>query len=473
MGNFLAKLAGAREEILAQCPTERIKFQGLGSAILITSCIATVSMWFALASAMGINPMLAFPIAILWGLVILGIDRWLVTSIPPHGKRRVGIAMPRVVLAILLGTLISTPIVLRAFQSDINTQIALIHQQRASQFLAQQQNSKVNHQVAYWSGQVTSLDKVINSGGQAPLNPAADPDVQSLTTQRNYWTAQQQKDYRQWQCQLYGGPGCPAGNGPLAQASHQTYLAAGQQVRKIEGEITARENVLSATDKNSEHIRLQQAKSALPNAEQELNNATAQEDALRNSYENANLASNGLLIRLQALNELSSSDFTLNATRFLLFLFFLVIECLPVTVKLLQKPGVYEEILQATAERERLDAIRGIRGGFGPASTADAAGSASGVPTDGPDIRGPAGAPVGVDQRRAAAREVWQPRPPTPRWANTGASAPTMSMPGEPGSRSELDAALRGLRDTRRTPTAPDGPAGPGGPELNYDDDDL
>ena len=135
MRNLLFAISGARPEILAKCPTERVKFESLGCAILITSAMATVSMWFALASAMGVNAFVALLGALAWGLIIMGIDRWLVTSMPATGGRRLGIALPRLVLAILLGSLISTPIVLRIFQSEINAQIAVIKQERASAFL--------------------------------------------------------------------------------------------------------------------------------------------------------------------------------------------------------------------------------------------------------------------------------------------------------------------------------------------------
>jgi Domain of unknown function (DUF4407) len=476
MGDFLARLAGAREQVLAQCPTERVKFQGLGSAILITSCVATVSMWFALDSAMGISPIAALPAALLWGVVILGIDRWLVTSLPPTGRRRLTIALPRVILALLLGTLISTPIVLRAFQGEINTQISLIKQQRASAFLNSQQHSKVSQQVTNWTNQVNNLDKVINSGGQQALNPSADPVIKSLTKQENTELGLEQKYYQQWQCQLYGGCGSPKGNGPLAQASHQSYLQAKQAVTNIQNQVTGRQNVLSATDKNSQATRLQQAESALPNAKAQLANAQAQETALRNSFENNNLATNGLLIRLQALNELSAGDFTLNSTRFLLFLFFLVIECLPITVKLLQRPGIYEEILQATAERELSDAKRAIRSRRAPAA----------VPTQA-QAQEPAGAPASpANEAHAAhgtserdlAREAWRTRPAVPKPSRPASpswrTAPTVTSPGNPdtaGSRSQLDRVLREMNDARRTPTAPAGYSK--GSELSYDDDDL
>src|ERR1700733_1916149 len=73
-GQFLITLSGARPEILALCPGERIRFQSIGWAILITSGMAVVSMWFALTTALGVHPYAALPIALLWGLVIMGID---------------------------------------------------------------------------------------------------------------------------------------------------------------------------------------------------------------------------------------------------------------------------------------------------------------------------------------------------------------------------------------------------------------
>src|SRR6202034_1623302 len=121
-------LAGAHEEVLALVPTERARFESLGWAILITSGMAAISMWFALASAVGINGILAVPVAVFWGLVIMGIDRWLVNSIPLDENRKWAIALPRLLLAILLGALISTPLVLRVFESEINAQIAKMQQ---------------------------------------------------------------------------------------------------------------------------------------------------------------------------------------------------------------------------------------------------------------------------------------------------------------------------------------------------------
>jgi Domain of unknown function (DUF4407) len=363
IARFLFALAGVRPDILDKWRTDRVKFQSLGLAILITSAIATISMWFALNDALGLGAGVAVVGAVIWGLVIMGIDRWLVTSMPLTGGRRWAIALPRLVLALLLGSLISTPIVLRVFQSEINAQIVIIKQQQASKFIAQQEKSKVGQQVDFWTKDVSNLEKVIDSNGEVPLNPSADPVVISLTKQRANELKLEHQYYEQWQCQLYGGKGCTKkGDGPLAQASHKLYLEAIASANKLANQIQHRDKQLTANDQASRNRRLQQATSALPAAKEHLRIAMSQQQALQVKYEQENIQTNGLLIRLEALNQLSGKSITINLTRLLLFLLFLVIECLPVTVKLMQQPGNYEEIVKAIAAQELRDARRSLTG---------------------------------------------------------------------------------------------------------------
>jgi hypothetical protein len=361
MGKLLIKLSGARPEILDHCPTEKIKFQSLGWAILITCAMAMVSMWFALTSAMGFNPVVSLPVALLWGFVIMGIDRWLVISMPSDGSRKFLLAVPRVLLALLLGSLISTPIVLRIFESEINNEIAIIKADRASAYLNSQEHSAVIQQVNQWTATVKNLDNVIASGGSVQINPQSDPQWQTLNKQRSQELILQAGYYKEWQCQLYGiykGVKCPKGNGPLAQASENSYNQAVRQVSDLTGQMHARVLALQASDEHSQQVRLDQAKAQLPNAQAQLNAAITRKNVLQSAFDSTNEKTNGLLIRLQALDELSGNNPTLNTARLLLFLLFLVIECLPVSVKLLQQPGNYERILKVAARREFNDAHR-------------------------------------------------------------------------------------------------------------------
>jgi hypothetical protein len=363
-------LAGAHEEVLEFVPSERARFESLGWAILITSGVAAVSMWFALASALGINGILAFPIALAWGLVIMGIDRWLIVSMPDDGPRKFAMAAPRLALALLLGTLISTPLVLRIFESEINAQMAKMQQQSYNTFLQQQQASDVAKRVSTYSGELTYLNNVIATQGAATAGTASDPELTSynsqlttLNTELSHWLTLKNQYYGDYICQLYGGPACPKkGYGPAAKASQANYNAASAevstlqgQINHVQGEIQTRDAYLASNSKADQQARYRQALTQQPIVKGEYDTALQRQNELQASFFASNQAAHGILNRLEALSQLSSGNFTVAAARFLIFLLFLVIECLPVTVKLMQQPGLYEEALQAAREAERKD----------------------------------------------------------------------------------------------------------------------
>jgi hypothetical protein len=465
IGRFLIGISGARIEVLRRCPTERIKFQSLGWAILITSGMATVSMWFALTSAMGFNPGLSFPVALLWGFVIMGIDRWLVTSMPLDGKRKFLIAAPRLALAILLGSLISTPIVLRIFQSEINNQISIIKENNEAAFLTSQQRGAVQARVTTAQAKVTNLEQVIDSNGAVAIDPASDPVVQGLTTQLVNERKVAATDYHAWQCQLYGGCGAPVGSGPLAAASKARYEADEAQISTLTGEIQAREQQLQSNSTDSEASRLQQAKSALPAAQAQLAAAQAEESSLLNNFQATNSATNGLLIRLKALDQLSADDSTLQLARLLLFLLFLVIEVLPVTVKLLQQPGNYEQILRKEIANELRQAQWEMRGGpvlTGPGgSTEELRPTVTDGAYEGPRRR------RHRDPLDAELEAMWgQPTSAAPSRAPGSYVQPEAEATGP----HRLDDELRGLSDTR---SFGGNQERPGSVERRYADDDL
>ncbi|SNR23201.1 DUF4407 domain-containing protein [Actinomadura mexicana] len=361
MRRILITLSGARASVLDQCPTERGKFEGIGGAVLTTSTLAAISMWFALSSAIGVNPLAAAPLALLWGLAILSLDRWLVATIPSTGGRRWKLVLPRVAMAVLLGFVISTPLVLQIFRAEIDAQIVEIKQRRADDFALDQKRGAIGAEVALDRKSVAALQQVIASQGDVPLDPASDVRIRALTRQRDDQQKQMQSDYRQWQCQLYGGPQCPKkGAGPLAAASETAYRNAKKRVDDVNGQIEDRKRELTATGEAAKRTRLEQAGADLPAARQRLAADERRQAALQHAFDAQNGNTDGLLIRLQALDEVSGKDVVLNGARILLFLLFLLIECLPVTVKLLQRTSNYDEILALEARRELREAKKKI-----------------------------------------------------------------------------------------------------------------
>src|SRR5258708_3159287 len=146
MGRLLIWLSGAQPDILAQCKQDRPKYIGVGSAVLVTSSVAVVSMTFALHIALPPNfplPLpfaspfalhialaakfpVAVPFAFAWGLAIMSLDRWLVVSLVRQSPLRYFLlALPRLLLGLLFGVIISTPLTLQIFHVEIDNQIAI------------------------------------------------------------------------------------------------------------------------------------------------------------------------------------------------------------------------------------------------------------------------------------------------------------------------------------------------------------
>src|SRR4051812_10673440 len=184
MRRFLIALSGARPEVLERCPTEYGKFEGIGGAVLTTSVLAAISMTFALFSALGVNIVVSVFAGLVWGLAILSLDRWLVGTIRADAPHRWRLAAPRILMAVLLGVVISPPPVLQIFKSEIDAQIVLIKQRRADTFTTQQKLGAVGKDVDQLRGEIAALEKVVSSGGDVPVDPEKDPKIQALTVER-------------------------------------------------------------------------------------------------------------------------------------------------------------------------------------------------------------------------------------------------------------------------------------------------
>ena len=218
--------------------------------------------------------------------------------------------------------------------------------------------------------ELQQLNTVINSHGAQTGNNAADPQLVAynnqltqLQAQLTHWTGLKATYYKNYTCQLYGGADCPKkGDGPAAKASYTSYQQAAQQVTStqaqignVQGEIHQRDQELNSTSAASQQQRYAEALNQRPIVQAEYNTAVQRRNQLQATFYAQNQAAHGILMRLEALSQLSSGNFTVGAARVLLFLLFLVIECLPVTVKLLQRPGQYEAALREAKKAEQRD----------------------------------------------------------------------------------------------------------------------
>ena len=255
--------------------------------------------------------------------------------------------------------MISTPFVLQIFQPEIQHQIKLMQAAERSAYFQGLPHNPLYLAVQKDQDNVNSLTNKAATGGAA-INPATDPSIVGWGEQLTAAENQEQTAFANLQCQLYGttlpgGRKCIQGNGPLAHDDQQTYEYWKGQVTTLQGEIQQRTETLrgqSAAQQNANkrqaQVQLEAAKLTLTSAQQQL---TLQTDGIT---QNIN-ADNGLLTQLKALGNATAGNSTLAWARFLLFLVFLLIDSMPVFVKLLLNlaPESSYDTLLAAEERQQ------------------------------------------------------------------------------------------------------------------------
>ena len=124
---FLIICSGSSLELLKKTPTDINKHVGIGGVILFTGILAALSAGYALNTVFD-NIYAATGFGLLWGLMIFNLDRYIVTSMKKSGGffRQFFIALPRILVAVLLGIVISKPLELKIFEKEINKQLNII-----------------------------------------------------------------------------------------------------------------------------------------------------------------------------------------------------------------------------------------------------------------------------------------------------------------------------------------------------------
>jgi hypothetical protein len=121
--------SGASLELLRKCPTENNKYIGIGATVLFTGIFAALAAGYALFTVFD-NWLPAAIFGLIWGAMIFNLDRYIVSSMKKEGNiwREIRTAIPRIMLAVLLAFVISKPLELKMFESEINGELILMEQ---------------------------------------------------------------------------------------------------------------------------------------------------------------------------------------------------------------------------------------------------------------------------------------------------------------------------------------------------------
>ena len=356
----LAWLGGANNDILDTVPTERGRFVQMALVLLTTSGIGTLSMMFALDDGVHTPLPVAIIGGIVWGFIILNIDRFLVLSMghTRNWKKLMLMAAPRLALAAVISIVVATPMTLRIFQHDINNQMMLQQTQESAQQNKAEQSGILASNLASVNASITKWDNVEagNLEGITASTPQLTQDkatVASLTSQTSAALATETAAHDKWNCEVYGaGTGCATGtstipgNGPRAQNDYLAYTQDKAAYENLSTQLAAAQKQ-EATDQQAADVNAKSslasqrviAKEKLPGLLKE--QATLQSEISQQVQNNSSAVNgnNGILAQLQALSDAGTRDPVLALAQWVVTLLFFFIEILPVMVKFLLNIG--------------------------------------------------------------------------------------------------------------------------------------
>ncbi|HKT58346.1 MAG TPA: DUF4407 domain-containing protein, partial [Microbacterium sp.] len=364
----LAILGGADGSVLDQVPTETPRFVQMFFVLAGTALVSALSMFFALITGVGILAWIAAPLAIVWALIIFNLDRFLTSTMRSTRNvwRLIGLAIPRVIMAALIGIVVAEPLVLQVFHNDIAREVTstnIVNAQADQKGVTdgpekQALDAASKHLNALQSQAQTGI--VAGTSTTSAASAAAQSTVDGLNTK----LAAQQKVIDQaralYQCELTGKgkgtvPGCTGvtGDGASAQAAKQQLAVAQSSYDALAGKLSAANGVLAQANAAgtsavaaSAASNKKEAKDQLPAAQQTYDTALAAYNARAASVAGGNSAATGLLSQISGLDRLSAKEPTLLWAHWLIAALFFMIELLPVIVKVLTSygdPSLYEQ----------------------------------------------------------------------------------------------------------------------------------
>ena len=310
---FLVICSGSNVHILKKTPSEWNKFAGIGGIVLFTAVFATLSAGYAMFTIFD-DIWASVGFAILWGLMIFNLDRYIVSSIKKTGTwwNQILMAIPRLILATFLGIIISKPLELKIFEKEVNKQLNTIIQRNKTKLQAE-----MNGRIMQQSGPFDTEKKQIQA--------------KTIAYQKSYDSAavELEKEILGKQSSLTSGK---VGYGTNAKRKAELKEQRRQDLENYQKQIAPR---LEYLDKEVSKV--------YTNIEKERDKTEIFEDQF-----------NGFAARLQALDELGKNSAIIGVAAAFIMGLFITLEISPVLIKLISSVGPYDYLLEKTENDFRL-----------------------------------------------------------------------------------------------------------------------
>lgn len=290
--------SGADLTLLQKCRGETSKYAGIGATIFFTGLFAALAAGYALYTVFD-NIYYAIIFGLLWGLMIFNLDRYIVSSMRKRSKlrRELGMATPRLILAILISIVIAKPLELKIFEKEIEPELVIMEQQKYAQ---QEAQAKLRFQ---------------------PLDDSLKREIITLYGAIAEKTKKRDDLVRMAQEEADGTGGSMKKNlGPI------------YKVKKANADAEEEELILLG-ERNLSRIKVLEDKRTRNDSVQQQVLATLEKGKL-----------NGFSARMEALDRLISKSNAMFWAHGFIILLFIAIETAPVFVKLISKKGPYDNL---------------------------------------------------------------------------------------------------------------------------------
>jgi hypothetical protein len=311
--HFLMLCSGANIHLLKKSPTEWNKFAGIGGIVLFTAIFATLSAGYAMFTVFD-NLWTAIGFGILWGLMIFNLDRYIVSSIKKTGTwwNQILMTIPRLILAVFLGIIISKPLELKIFEKEVNKQLNTIIQRNKKQ-LQTEMNGRIMQQSGPFEKEKTGIQNQIKNYQLAYDSASVELEKEILGKQSGLTS---------------GKVGFGTNAKRKAELKEQKRLDLENYQKQMQPRLQYLDGEISKVYTNLE--------------------------TERKSTETFEDKFNGFAARLQALDELGkNSPIMALAASFIMGLF-ICLEISPVLIKLISHVGPYDYLLEKTENEFKL-----------------------------------------------------------------------------------------------------------------------
>lgn len=379
LNEFLWTCAGVNKRILRQCRTDYAKYAGIGGTILFTALMAMLSGGYAIYTVFD-SSLTAFIFGIFWGLLIFNLDRFIVNTMYSDGEvtiswREFTSGLPRIIIAIFLGVVISMPLELKIFEDEINVTIEEQIQDRIKEYqasdyakisalesrkdtLMQRMKEIEESPNDIYGASIISGNEVLNNLLKRRSDERAKYEnevtqIRNLTNQRNrLQRPSETSDIAE--IERY--------NQNYRSLSDQIYLHSvarnniNTEIKNLDAQIASMDDEM----KDLQNRSIKQKEDRILICQNDIKQINADINTIKKRIENDGYSElikgeyHGFQAKMSAFNQMKEENSSTNLASVFIMLLFVIIETAPTFFKMMIASGPYDDLLRSEMHRARV-----------------------------------------------------------------------------------------------------------------------